>query len=250
MPEKISLTAFDLDGTLSVSKQSVTPEMGVLLTQLLQRMPVAVMSGASLFQFQKQFLHALPEDAPLEKLYLFPVSAAQCYTWDGGVWLPRYDYSFSEEERQEIKDALAEALIESPYPPAPQVWGEQLEDRGAQFTFSALGQATPVEAKRAWNEQYEPIRVALRDTLARLLPHYTVATGGLTSIDITKKDINKAYGVRQLVEMTGVPISEMLYVGDALEPGGNDAVVIPTGIHTFKVSGPEETSSLIEKIVG
>ena len=37
----------------------------------------------------------------------------------------------------------------------------------------------------------------------------------------------------------------MLYVGDALDEGGNDAVVKETGVQTHAVFGPEETAGLI-----
>ena len=40
----------------------------------------------------------------------------------------------------------------------------------------------------------------------------------------------------------------MLYVGDALYPGGNDAAVIPTGIRTISTSGPVETESIIDDL--
>ena len=69
------------------------------------------------------------------------------------------------------------------------------------------------------------------------------------SIDITRKGVTKAFGIRKLIEFTQISISEMLYVGDALEEGGNDAVVLETGIHTYQVIGPEETAQLIQTII-
>jgi hypothetical protein len=41
----------------------------------------------------------------------------------------------------------------------------------------------------------------------------------------------------------------MLYVGDALFPGGNDEIVKETGIPTQQVSGPAETKEIIEKVL-
>ena len=73
--------------------------------------------------------------------------------------------------------------------------------------------------------------------------------GGLTTIDITRKGLTKAYGIRQLVELTDTAISEMLYVGDALQEGGNDAVVIETGVRTHEVFGPKETAAFIKDIL-
>ena len=81
------------------------------------------------------------------------------------------------------------------------------------------------------------------------LPDFSVTEGGLTTIQITRKGITKAYGIRRLVELTKIPIAQMLYVGDALEEGGNDAVVKDTGVPTHQVFGPEETAGLITSLL-
>jgi hypothetical protein len=41
----------------------------------------------------------------------------------------------------------------------------------------------------------------------------------------------------------------MLFVGDALYPGGNDEVVISTGAQTRSTSGPPETNKIIEELL-
>ena len=61
--------------------------------------------------------------------------------------------------------------------------------------------------------------------------------------------MTKAYGVRRLSEIIDLPISGMLYVGDALFPGGNDEIVKETGIETQQVDGPVETAKVIEKFL-
>src|SRR5579863_9118297 len=96
------LMAFDLDGTLAESKTRMTPEMGDLLARLLERMPVAVLSGGSWHQFQDQFLTNFPDGANFDRLYLFPTNAAVCYVHRSGEWHPQYDDQFSEEEKQKI----------------------------------------------------------------------------------------------------------------------------------------------------
>jgi HAD superfamily hydrolase (TIGR01484 family) len=246
---KPKLLAFDLDGTLAESKQRVTAEMGELLSQLLARMPVAIMSGAGFPQFEVQFLPAFPSNSHFERLYLFATSAARCFTYHDGTWKAYYDHSFTTIERSRIMQALKESLEEIPLTKPPHLWGEQVEDRGAQITYSALGQQAPVEAKEEWNKKYDAERTKLQEALIRHLPDFSVKKGGLTTIDITHKGINKAYGIRKLIELTGISVAEMLYVGDALEEGGNDSVVIETGIKTHEVFGPEETAALIKNIL-
>lgn len=242
------LIAFDLDGTLTESKQRMSAAMGDLLAQLLQRMPVAVMSGGSWRQFQNQFLVGFPPEAPLDKLYLFPTSAAMCLVHRGDRWLPQYDKSFSPEEKKKIMDAFSAAFAEIHFVQPDKTWGPQFEDRDAQITFSALGQQAPLMEKESWDPTRAK-RLPLAEVLKRRLPNLSIGVNAMTSIDVTAHGVNKAYGIHRLSELTGIDIEDMLYVGDALEEGGNDAVVLETGISTHAVFGPEETAALIEGLL-
>lgn len=244
------VAVFDLDGTLAESKQRMSAEMGELLAQLLRHMPVAVMSGAGLPQFERQLLSSLPPESRLERLYLFPDNAAQCYVYRSGAWKVQYNNALTPQERDCILEALGAALEEVGLAEAPvRVWGERIENRGAEIAFSPLGQQAPLQEKQRWHESHEAQRKALHEALLRRLPHYTNVMGGLTTIDITRKGMDKAYGIKRLSELTHTDIAEMLYVGDALEEGGNDAVVVPTGIRTHQVFGPEETREVILAIL-
>lgn len=244
------LVAFDLDGTLAQSKTRVSAHVGELLTELMQKMPIAIMSGAAFHQFEAQLLPALPEGTMLERLYLFPTNAAMGYRYESGAWTTVYDETLTPEEREKILSALHEAMSMTGFDvPPPQVWGERIEDRGAQITFSALGQKAPVEEKKKWDPTREK-RMPLYKILVEKLPGFSVGLNATTSIDITHKGVNKAFGIRKLVELTGVTVSEMLYVGDALQEGGNDYVVVETGVRTCPVLSPEETSKVIEDILG
>lgn len=241
---------FDLDGTLAESKQRVDADMGLLLGDLLSHVPVAIMSGAGFQQFERQFFPALPLAVALNRLYIFPDNAAQCFVHRQGQWHAQYDQAFSPAERERILAALNEALGEVGLREVPvRVWGERIEDRGAEIAFSPLGQQAPLTEKQAWHEAHDDLRKRLHELLLAKLPDFANAMGGLTTIDITRKGIDKAYGVRRLSELTGISLAEMLYVGDALEEGGNDAVVIATGIPTHQVFGPEETGALIRDLL-
>ncbi|KND51746.1 MAG: oxygen-dependent FAD-containing oxidoreductase [Parcubacteria bacterium C7867-001] len=241
---------FDLDGTLSESKSAVTPAMGAVLAKLLTTHPVAVMSGGAWHQFERQLLPAFPKNANFKNLSLFPVSAGYCYQFTNGGWSLIYDNSFSDAERREVLRALDDAMAKTGFSNPPErTWGERIEDRGAEVTFSALGQEAPPAEKKAWDPDRKK-RQPLFDELVKRLPHYFIRMNAATSIDITKEGISKAYGIRKFSQMISTPVSEMLYVGDALFAGGNDEVVKETGIKTRQVSGPLETASAIDEILG
>lgn len=249
MDFKPKLVAFDLDGTLAPSKERLSPTIGELLASLLNKMPVAIISGAAFHQFEQQVFPSLPTGTKLEHLYLFPTNAAQCYSYKNGTWIRRYDEAFTKEQQGHILAVLQSALAKTGLNhPEERVWGEQIEDRGAQITFSALGQHAPVDVKQAWDPTHTK-RMPLYNLLVEELPDFSIGINAATSIDITQKGINKAYGIRQLAGISGISVSEMLYVGDALEEGGNDAVVLQTGVHTREVFDPEETAKLIQEIL-
>jgi hydroxymethylpyrimidine pyrophosphatase-like HAD family hydrolase len=127
----------------------------------------------------------------------------------------------------------------------PKTWGPILEDRGSQITFSALGQDAPVDAKRAWDPTGAR-KESLRAAVAPLLPELEVRSGGSTSIDVTRKGIDKAYGLRKLAELTSIPIDRMVFVGDRLDPGGNDYPVKATGVRTYAVTDWQDTADFVE----
>jgi len=73
--------------------------------------------------------------------------------------------------------------------------------------------------------------------------------GGTTSIDITKPGIDKAYGIHKLREQLGIEISEMLFAGDAIFPGGNDYPAETAGVDSILVRDPFETARVIQAVL-
>lgn len=243
------LVMFDLDGTLATSKQPLTPEMAELLAQLMSKTQVAVISGGALPQFMSQVVEQLPREANLTNLYLLPTSGAALHEYRNGEWKKIYEERLSDKETEDITTVLREAGTETGYIDfSTPSYGERIEHRGAQVTLSALGQQAPVDEKEAWDPDRSK-REAIHAFASKRLPEYSVAFGGKTSIDVTKKNIDKAYGIHKLCERIGVPESDTLYVGDQLRPGGNDEAAYKTRAQTHQVENPEETAKLIREFV-
>ena len=129
-----------------------------------------------------------------------------------------------------------------------KVWGEVIEDRGSQITYSALGQQAPLEQKKKWDPDFAK-RKKIKAILDPLIGDFSVRLGGSTSIDITKPGIDKAYGIRKLRDILGIAIEEMIFVGDAMFPGGNDYPAKEAGVVSIRVRDPEETKRVIEAII-
>ena len=240
------LIVFDLDGTLATSKQAIDDDMRRLFVELLDIRSVAVISGGDWPQFERQLLGQLTPRATFAKLFLLPTSGTKFYRFDR-VWRQIYADTFTADERQRVQAALARAVYESDLAD-DGVWGDQIEDRGSQITFSGLGQHAPPDAKAAWDPDIQK-RNRLKALLDRALPDFAVRIGGSTSIDITRPGIDKAYGIRKLAKLSGFDLPEMLFVGDALYPGGNDAPVRDAGVATIAVNDISETKLVIETII-
>lgn len=243
------LFIFDLDGTLAESKQALTSEMAGLLAKLLADTRVAVISGGALSQFLKQVVAMLPVDANLANLYLLPTSGAALYEFRNDNWKKIYEERLSEKDKDIIETAmLAEAKNTGIIDFSAKSWGERIEYRGGQVTLSALGQQAPIILKKAWDPDHAK-RHVLQKALAERLPEYSVSIGGVTSIDVTKKGIDKAYGIHKLCERLGISEADALYVGDELESGGNDEAVYKTSVQTRSVATPSDTAKLIESLI-
>ncbi len=239
------LIVFDLDGTLAESKSAIDAEMSQLLGKLLAVVRVAVISGGGFPQFQTQLVGNLPAGGDLTRLSLLPTCGTRFYQYDGG-WKLLYAEDFSPEQKQKIIAALNKAVDESGYK-ADKTWGEAIEDRESQITYSALGQEAPLDAKKSWDPDFAK-RKKIKSILDPLLPDFAVHLGGSTSIDITLPGIDKAYGIRKLQDILTISIDEMIYVGDALFPGGNDYPARSTGAVCIQVRDPNETKRVIEAI--
>ncbi|RSU50387.1 HAD-IIB family hydrolase [Sphingomonas sp. S-NIH.Pt15_0812] len=241
------LVAFDLDGTLAESKQPLKDSMGEALADLLTVAHVAVISGGDWPQFDKQVASRLPERADRSKLWLMPTTGTKLYTYADGRWNTVYAELFSDEQKAAIIEAFHASLEATGFVPE-QTWGERIEDRGSQITFSALGQQAPLDAKEHWDPDFAKRKVIQAD-LRQRLPDLSINMGGATSIDITQKGVDKAYGLKRLRDESGIPLDAMMFIGDAIFPGGNDYPAKELGLDTVKVRDPDETLSVIAAIV-
>ena len=240
------LVVFDLDGTLAESKSSLDAEMATLLSALLGIVKVAVISGGNWQQFKEQLLSNLPHDERLKHLSLLPTCGTKFYQYESG-WELLYAEDFTDEEKVKIVRSL-EQVIEASAFQAHENWGEVIEDRGSQITFSALGQQAPIEEKEKWDPDFAK-RKKMKAALDQLIPEFSVRLGGTTSVDITKPGIDKAYGIRKLRDTLGIAIEEMIFIGDALFPGGNDYPAKEAGVLSIQVRDPNESKRVIEAII-
>ena len=243
------LVAFDLDDTLAPSKGTIDSRIADQLRALLRVTHVAIISGGNELQFRTQVIARLEgTDADdLSRLHLMPTCGTRYLRFDGDDFLAVYAHDLSDDEKSAAMSALREEAERLGFWET-ETWGDVLEDRGSQITFSALGQRAPRDAKHAWDPEGIK-RATLRDAVTPRLPGLEVRSGGSTSIDITRSGIDKAYGMRELAARTGIALTDMLFYGDRLDEAGNDYPVRALGVPSVAVTGWQDTADKLDALL-
>ena len=248
MNTTLRVVAFDLDDTLTVSKSKIDQHMADLLGELLARRDVCIITGGTFEQIEAQVLQYLHAPAGrLTYLHIMPTCGTRYYAWENGAWHRRYAEDLRESEKVRIVSVLTEGAKRLGFW-EPNPWGEIIEDRGSQITYSALGQAAPAEAKYEWDRDGSKKR-KLRDYAAERLPDLEVRVGGTTSVDITRKGIDKAYGIKRLIEQLNVSPDQLLFIGDRLGEGGNDYPVRALGVRWLEVTRWQDTARYVRGLL-
>ncbi len=240
---------FDLDKTLAKSKSEIDEEMATLLGSLLEFKKIAVISGGAYPQIEKLLLSKLNcEKFLFSNLFIFPTSGTSFYKYIEGNWENIYTEEIGQEERVKIIKVLEESLDEAGYKRPESTYGEIIEDRKTQITFSGLGQEAPLNEKIKWDSD-RSLREKVIKAFQKRISNFDAKIGGSTSIDINRQGVDKAYGIKQIKKNLSISIKDMIFIGDTLFPGGNDYPVLETGIETISIKDPEETKDVIRKII-
>ncbi|BEH03039.1 HAD-IIB family hydrolase [Brooklawnia propionicigenes] len=246
---QIRMVAFDLDDTLAESKSPLEESMARTLADLLAVCPVCIISGGQFEQFDTQLLANLPPDTNLDALHLMPTCGTRYLRFYEGLWHEVYAHDLSHAQKLAATEALENCAKRlGLWEPDDLVSGPRIEDRGSQITYSALGQQAAVDDKKAWDPDGSK-REKLRAAVAKELPDLEVRAGGSTSIDVTRRGIDKAYGITSLSRQTGIGLDQMLFIGDRLMPGGNDYPVAELGVPCHAVTGPADTQTYVRGLI-
>lgn len=248
----VGAVAFDLDDTLAPSKSPVPEVTATALSELTAVVPVCVISGGSFEQFREQLLARLPTPATgWGGLHLMPTCGTRYYRRAAGAadWALVESRELDPARRRRAVHVVEETARElGLWEPEDRVTGARIEDRGSQVTFSALGQQAAIADKQAWDPDGAR-RALLARHLAQRLPDLEVRVGGSTSVDLTERGVDKAYGVGRFAREVGADPREVLFVGDRLDPLGNDYPVLRLGVQARPVADHHETVQVLRELL-
>ena len=238
---------FDLDNTLARSKMPMREDIAEAFCELTHVMQVAVISGGRYELFVRQILNVIGDRADLGNLHLMPTSGTRYYRYVNGEWARQYQHDLPAAQRHAAMESLERHARELGLW-QDHVWGDRIEDRGSQITFSALGQSAPVDAKESWDPDNSK-KNALRAAVAADLPDLLVRSGGSTSVDVSARGVDKGYAVCELADMLGIDVADIAFIGDRMDPDGNDYPAAQAGTMPVRVNGPEDTLEVIRRLI-
>jgi len=233
----------DIDNTITPPRQPLTEPMAKILERL--NIPFHIVAGTHLellrdqffeplyaYGFRKQFDAFLSNGAVHYRCdYSKEISIKVISTFNMREYLGDADYIFLIEI---LKKSLE--LDEFKLPSNLKVAGDTITYRESMINFSPIGRPAKEDLEIQQNRKHfvefdhvYGFRQKIMDYLKRELSSViagrglTITLGGQTSFDIGVIAQDKTKAVRTLLE-TG--IEKLIFIGDALYEGGNDAVIL------------------------
>tara|TARA_B100001094_G_C18195952_1_gene810991 strand:+ start:12583 stop:13425 length:843 start_codon:yes stop_codon:yes gene_type:complete len=251
--EKIAL--FDMDGTLTVPRKHIGPEMVKALFNLSQRCQIGIVSGSNLSSIKEQVLDYLP-DVIKSRTVLFPCNSTQVYTFNSGEYKQVYYIDMIDEISVSSFFELHEFLLKQQIVicddnPDIKIRGNFIENRGSILNYCIPGRSSLDEDRK--NFGYIDLTRGIRSqTLTRIKTfikrkdlNLSASIGGQTSIDIFPKGWDKTYVMNHVGDYDVIT-----FIGDKCEGSGNDKELYNfqdrlDNLVCFKTSSEKETLSII-----
>jgi HAD superfamily hydrolase (TIGR01484 family) len=222
---------FDMDQTIAPARQPILPEMYKLLSSLDHSL--VIVSGQEVDKIGWQ-------SNQLPTYTLGQIGNHATDVSDNELWNIELE-TFHKAEILSHIEQLTQQLDHD----LNHDWNP-IEDRGAQITFSPIGNTAPHELKQAYDPDAAKRKLLLENTPFDS-EELVVKIGGSTSYDYIHKDRHKGTNVQKLIDLKGWNPDDCIYFGDGLYPGGNDEAVIGV-IETVLVEDHLDTYAKLKKM--
>ncbi|KAG0651008.1 Phosphomannomutase [Hyphodiscus hymeniophilus] len=247
-----TICLFDVDGTLTVPRLTVTPEILNLLHTLRQTCAIGFVGGSDLAKQQEQLGTS---DIPVTSLFDF------CFAENGltayKLGKPLASHSFiqwlGEPKYKELLKFILHYIADLDIPVKR---GTFVEFRNGMINVSPIGRNASV-AERNEYQRYD-LEHKIRETFVGILREkfadlgLTYSIGGQISFDVFPTGWDKTYCLKHLEDEAkngGVEYTTIHFFGDKTFKGGNDYEIYEdkrTIGHS--VTDPEDTAAQLKKI--
>lgn len=215
--KKNALVLFDVDGTLTVPRKRIEPEMRAFLDELKKHVTVGVVGGSDLVKIREQ----VGEDVTDIMDFCFSENGLNGFK-AGALF---HEQSFVKKIGEEaLKEFINFVLAYLAKVDVPVKRGTFIEYRMGMLNVSPIGRACSQEERDAFEAFDKEAKV--RETMVKALEAefgdrlgLKFSIGGQISFDVFPKGWDKTYCL-QFVEGEG--FDSIHFFGDKTFPGGND----------------------------
>lgn len=202
---------FDIDGTLTPPRQSMSKDFEEVFNQLVCKEDVYLVSGSDIAKIREQ----VPEHILSKCKGVFGSSGNE-------LWVDNTEiYKKSYNPKKSLTNKLESFLSESSYETKT---GKHIEHRPGMINFSIVGRNATLKQRKdyhKWDKKSQE-RKKMAILLMASNPEITVSVGGEISIDIYPRGLDKSQAISYIKEEYGEKYKKINFFGDKTSPDGND----------------------------
>ncbi len=255
--EKVFL--FDMDGTLTPPRKRIETKVVRALRELSKSSKIGIVTGSDYDYIMQQMSSAFDiGGVPVDRVVLLPCNGTKRYDASPSrSFVLTSDVNMIDELTRESYNTILrfatswQSSIMASYRDLPYT-GTFFQYRGSLLNWCPIGREAGDKEREAWVDFDQKYKV--RKHYAELLEckirgcqiPADIALGGSTSLDIYPSGWDKTYALKHFEN------SEIYFVGDRCDPGGNDWHIyekLKTQGRSFKVKTTDETVAMIESFI-
>ena len=239
---------FDVDGTLTPSRQRMTEEFAIFFDEWTNKNTYYLVTGSNLEKTIEQVPLAYMDRAH----GIFTCCGNEYWQKDPAVHPMHSDLIYENKFKppNNLLTYLGEQIRMSDYPVKA---GNHIEDRGSLLNFSIVGRNCSQIQRNDYYEYDTQMdeRKAIADYIKENWSDLDAVLGGQISIDIYPKGNDKSQILDIIEQEILIQPSEYIFIGDRTGKGGNDYPLAKLMTETdnckyFHTSGWEHTKKILE----
>tara|TARA_A200000159_G_scaffold10558_1_gene8957 strand:- start:241 stop:951 length:711 start_codon:yes stop_codon:yes gene_type:complete len=197
---------FDVDGTLTPSRQQIDDEFAVFFSTFCAENDVYLVTGSD----RDKTVEQVSEEVYSLAKRVYNCSGSDVYEGNNNVYTN--NWRIPDEARKWLKDECRISEF-------PLRTGLHIEERPGMVNFSVVGRNATMGERKLYvkfdNKTKERIRIAKEFQM--LFPTIQAVVGGETGIDIFPRGSDKSQIIRDFD-----PNDTLHFFGDRMDPAGND----------------------------
>lgn len=250
-PIKNTVCLFDVDGTLSPARLSVSPEMLQLLSRLRQHVAIGFVGGSDLVKQQEQLGTA---SVPVTTLFDFCFSENGLTAYRMGQPLASTSFIqwIGEDKYKKLASWILHYVADLDIPVKR---GTFIEFRNGMINVSPIGRNATTQERLDY-EKFDlehKVRATMVQKLQEAFPDLglTYSIGGQISFDVFPVGWDKTYCLQHVEaeKANGIDYTTIHFFGDKTYKGGNDYEIYEdkrTVGHSVK--NPEDTARILKEL--